>query len=83
MDGLDLDNKMDSYKMEKQARSILINEKLAKAEEVALMTCVEVCNKLVEFYEVVSCDDDKGEIAIVNKKDMNAYNDIVRVLTKF
>jgi hypothetical protein len=66
--------------MERNARSILIDERLAKAEEVALMTCLDVCDKLLEYYEVVACEDE--DITIVKKEDIKKYNDIVRFISR-
>ena len=80
MDARTLENKMNYLGMERQARKILIDEKLARAEEVAIMTCVDVCEKLLETYEVVSCEDE--DITIVKKEDMKTYNDIVRFLSR-
>lgn len=80
MDARTLVNKMNYLGMERSARRILIDEKLAKAEEVAVMTCVEVCEKLLETYEVVSCEDE--DITLVKKEDMETYNDIVRFLSR-
>jgi hypothetical protein len=80
MDARTLESKMNYIGMERAARKVLIDEKLAKAEEVAIMTCVEVCGKLLETYEVVSCEDE--EITIVKKEDMKTYNDIVRFLSR-
>ena len=80
MDARTLENKMNYLGMERSARRILIDDKLAKAEEVAIMTCVEVCDKLLESYEVVSCEDE--EITIVKKEDMKTYNDITRFLSR-
>jgi len=80
MDARELQNKMNYLGMERNARQILIDEKLAKAEEVAIMTCVEVCEKLLETYEVVSCESEN--ITIVKKEDMETYNDIVRFLSR-
>lgn len=86
MDARTLENKMNyvgtNYlRMEINARKILIDEKLAKAEEVAAMTLREVCEKLLETYEVVSCEDEE-DIAIVKKENMKIYNDIVRFLSR-
>ena len=75
-----LESKMKYLGMERDARRILIDEKLAKAEEVAVMTCVEVCGKLLETYEVVSCEDE--DIVIVKREDMETYNDIVKFLSR-
>ncbi len=80
MDSRTLESKMNYMGMERAARKILIDEKLAKAEEVAMMTCVEVCGKLLESYEVVSCEDE--DITIVKKEDMKTYNNIVRFLSR-
>ncbi len=63
MDARTLESKMNFLGMERDARKILIDEKLAKAEEVAVMSCVEVCDKLLETYEVVSCENE--DITIV------------------
>lgn len=78
MDARTLERKINYLGMEKSARRILIVKKLAKAEEVAAMTCVEVCEKLLETYEVVSCDD--KNITIVRKEIMKTHNDIVKFL---
>ncbi len=80
MDARTLQNKMNYLGMERDARKILIDEKLAKTEEVAVMTCVEVCAKLLETYEVVSCASEA--ITIVKKEDMKTYNNIVRFLSR-
>ena len=64
----------------KNARKVLIDEKLANVEEVAMMTCVEVCEKLLKTYEVVSCEAE--DITIVKKADMKTYNDIVKFLSR-
>lgn len=80
MDARTLENKMNYLGMERAARKILIDEKLAKAEDVAMMTSVEVCGKLLESYEVVSCEDE--DITIVKKEDMETYNAIVRFLSR-
>lgn len=80
MDARTLENKMNYLGMERAARKVLIDEKLAKAEEVAVMTCVEVCGKLLESYEVVSCEDE--DITIVKKEDIETYNNIVRFLSR-
>ena len=80
MDARELENKMGYLGMERSARRILIDEKLATAEEVAFMTCVEACEKLLEYYEVVSCEAE--DITIVKREDMSTYNSIVRYLSR-
>ena len=80
MDARELESKMGYLGMERAARKILIDEKLAKPEEVAIMTSVDVCDKLLETYEVVSCEDE--DITIVKRKDMSTYNSIVKYLSR-
>lgn len=80
MDARTLDTKLNYLGMERDARKILIDEKLAKAEEVAMMTSLDVCDKLLEYYEVVACEDE--DITIVKKENMKTYNDIVRFLSR-
>ena len=80
MDARTLESKMNYLGEEKAARKILIEDGLAKLEEVAIMTCVEVCQKLLENYEVVSCEEE--DITIVKKEDMETYNSIVKILER-
>lgn len=80
MDARTLDTKLNYLGMERAARKVLIDEKLAEAEEVAMMTSFDVCAKLLESYEVVSCEDE--DITIVKKEDMKTYNNIVRFLSR-
>ena len=81
MDARTLENKMNYLGMERCARKILIDEKLAIVDEVALLTCVEVCERLLECFEVVACENE--EIMIVKKENMKTYNDIVRHLSRY
>ena len=80
MDARILNNKIIYLEMERDARKLLINEKLAKVEEVAVMTSLDVCEKLLETYEVVSCENE--DITIVKKEDMKTYNNIVKSLSR-
>lgn len=79
MDAKELESKMLTG-MEKAARKILIDENLAKAEDVAMMTRLDVCERLLETYEVVSCEDE--DITIVHHKDMATYNSITKLLSR-
>ena len=71
---------MNYLGMERAARKVLIDEKLAKPEEVAVMTCVEVCEKLLKTYAVVCCEDEK--ITIVRREDMKMFNSISKRLCR-
>jgi hypothetical protein len=80
MDGRTLERKMNYLGMEKCARKILVNEKISTVNEVAIMPSVEVCEKLLEEYEVVSCEDEK--ITIVKHENMKTYNSITKLLSR-
>lgn len=76
----ELNCKMHYWGMERAARRVLVEEKLATPEEVALMTSVGVCERLLQAYEVVSCESET--ITIVKQKDMVTYNAITRCLER-
>lgn len=80
MDSGELYRKMRFLGMERDARKLLIEENLATVNEVALMTCIEVCSKIIDYYEVVSFDNE--EIIIVKSDDMEKYHSIVKVLSR-
>lgn len=80
MDARTFESKMNYYGMERDARKLLIKEKLASEEDVALMTCVDVCEKILESYEVVACESE--EITIVRREDMDTYNSITKYLSR-
>ena len=80
MTGRELESTMNYIGMERDARKLLLEEKLVAAEKVATMTCVEVCNKLLETYEVVSCE--REVITLVKHEDMDTYNSIVKHLSR-
>ena len=69
--------------METGVRKLLINEKLATVEEVALMNRSKICKRLLEHYKVVSCDIDKNIFIIVKHSDVNTYKSIAKVLDNF
>lgn len=80
MDARTLSDDMGFLGQERAARKLLIDEKLAKAESVALMTRVEVCEELLKTYVVVGCDDET--IVIVKKNDLEKYKAIVKLLSR-
>jgi len=80
MEARELERQMGYQGMEKDARKILLKEELAKPEYVAVMTSLEVCEKLLEHYEVVSCEEEN--ITIVKHEDMATYDSIVTYLSR-
>ena len=81
MNARDLYDKMDYMGMERNARRILIEEKkIGTPEEIAMMTGIEVCDKLLKKYEVVACEHEK--IIIVERENLTTYNDITKILSR-
>ena len=80
MDAWDLYDAMGNI-LEAKVRKILIEEKLAKTEEVANMNRMDICKKFLEHYKVVSYDEAEDYITIVKLNDVDTYESITRVLS--
>lgn len=65
---------------ERAARKLLLDKKLAKPEDVAVMTDIDVCSKLLKSYEVVSSD--REHIVLVEKDKIEEYKKIANVLSR-
>ena len=68
----------DYIGQEKNARKLLIAEKLAKPEELAVMSGEEVSKIILEHYTVISTQDE--EILLVRKENLDTFNSITKVL---
>ena len=58
--------------MERDARAIILKDNLATAEELALMTNLDVFDRLLEKYEVVMCEPE--DILLIDRKKMEEFN---------
>lgn len=65
---------------ERDARKLLIDEKIAPIEDVAVMSSEDVEEKIRERYEVVAKADE--EILLVKKEDMEQFEKLVEVLSR-
>ena len=65
---------------ERDARELLIDEKIASIKDVAIMSGEDVEEKIRERYEVVAKADE--EILLVKKEDMEQFDKLVKVLTR-
>jgi hypothetical protein len=63
---------------ERNARKLLINEKLASVDEVAVMSSDEVESLIKKHYEVISNYGE--EVILVKKDDMDKFKKIVKYL---
>jgi len=67
MDGRELNGLLNYIGMEKKIRKIAINDKLASPEDIAMMSCVEVCSLIGKNYQLVYARND--EIGLVKNED--------------
>ncbi len=65
---------------ERRARKLLIDDKLATVEEVALMTLEEVTEKLLEKYQVVAVEAES--ITLLDKDFAKEYAKHVKYLER-
>ena len=72
MDARELNSHVMYTGMERDARAILLKDNLATAEDVALMTSLDVFERLLEKYEVIMCE--KEDILLIDKKKMKEFN---------
>ena len=72
MDARELNNHVMYAGMERDARAILLKDNLATAEDVALMTSLDVFERLLEKYEVSVCEEE--DILLIDKKKMKEFN---------
>ena len=61
-------------------RKLALTDKLATAEELAVMTEAEVCDLICERYEMVFAQDET--VGLVNKDDIPAYNKLVKLIKR-
>ena len=72
MDARELNNHVMYTGMERDARAILLKDNLATAEDVAMMTSLDVFDRLLEKYEVIVCEEE--DILLIDKKKMKEFN---------
>ena len=72
MDARELNSYVRYTGMERDARAILLKDNLATAEDVALMTSLDVFERLLEKYEVIMCEQE--DILLIDKKKMKEFN---------
>ena len=66
--------------MEVNARKILLARKFAKPEEVAVMTVLDVCRKILKHFEVVACLGDR--VILVDKDKFDEFQKLATYLDR-
>ena len=80
MDARELANRINYSGMERCARKIVLKDNLAKAEEIAIMTELEVYEKLLQKYKVVMSE--REEILLIAKEKMKEFNSMAVYLSR-
>ena len=80
MDARELNSYVRYTGMERDARAILLKDNLATAEDVAMMTSLDVFDRLLEKYEVVMCENER--ILLIDKKKIKEFNKMAVYLTR-
>ena len=80
MDARELNSHVMYTGMERDARAILLKDNLATAEDVAMMTSLDVFDRLLEKYEVIMCEEQ--DILLIDKKKMEEFNKIAVYLSR-
>lgn len=80
MNGKELSESLYYIGMQKDARKLAIKDKMASTEDIAIMTQTEVCDLIVEKYEVVMCEDE--DILLIPKDKMKEFNKIAIYLSR-
>ena len=72
MDARELNSHVIYTGMERDARAILLKDNLATVEDVAMMTNLDVFDRLLEKYEVIMCEEQ--DILLIDKKKIEEFN---------
>ena len=80
MDARELSSHIMYTGMERDARAILLKDNLATAEDVAMMTSLDVFDRLLEKYEVIMCE--QQDILLIDKKKMEEFNKMAVYLSR-
>lgn len=80
MDARELNSHVMYTGMERDARAILLKDNLVTAEDVALMTSLDVFERLLEKYEVIMCEQEN--ILLIDKKNMEEFNSMAVYLSR-
>ena len=80
MDGRGVASEVNYLGQERAARKLLLKDKIATAEEIAIMTEIEVYDKLLERYEVMMAESE--EILIIAKENVQTFNEIAVYLSR-
>lgn len=76
----ELSEKLNYFGMVRGIRKLALDDKLETAENIAVMTELEVCELILQKYEVVYSKSD--EIGLVAKDKIAEYNKLLKVISR-
>lgn len=80
MTGRELSEKLHYLGMEKGIRKLALEDKMATAEEIAVMSEIEVCDLIVEEYVVVFSEYEN--LGLVHKDKIGEYNKLIKLISR-
>ena len=80
MDGRTLSQSLNYAGMERAVRKLAVEEKLAPAEEIAVMSELEVCDLVAKTYEMVYAEQE--EVGGVRIEDLSEYGKLVKTISR-
>ena len=80
MDGRELKSKLNYIGMSRAVRKIALDDKLASAEELAVMPEVEVCDLVAQNYQLVYAEDE--EVGLVHNDNAKKLFDMLKLVSR-
>lgn len=80
MTGRELFDKLNYLGMERGVRELALEEKLESAEKIAVMSTLEVCELILDTYELVYSEDE--ELGLVRNDKMKEYTALVKIISR-
>lgn len=80
MDGRKLESKLNYLGMSRGIRRIALDDKLASAEELAVMSELEVCDLVAQNYQLVYAENE--EIGLVHNDKAEELFSMIKVVSR-
>lgn len=80
MNGRDLSDRLLYTGMQKDARKLALKDKMATAEELALMSELEICDLIAQNYDIVMSEDEK--VLLIPKDKMDEFEQMAVYLCR-
>lgn len=80
MTGRELLDKLNYLGMERGVRELALEEKLESAEKIAVMSTLDVCELILDTYELVYSEDE--ELGLVRNDKMKEYTALVKIISR-